>query len=85
MMQFHQIQSGQTRPRSPTVLVSARRANSACGGRANSTLPTSAPFKRSKIAQALIDILFVGAALLLVSSAAVTLVGSTFILFFVRT
>ena len=85
MMQFHKIQDRQSRPRSLSALGSARRANSACGGRANSTQAPSAPLKRSQIMQALIDILFVGAALLLVCATAVAIAGGAFILLFVRT
>lgn len=41
--------------------------------------------ERGKVSQALLDILFVGVALLLISSVAVAIVGSLFILIFIRT
>lgn len=96
MIQFHKIQDGLTRPRSQTGLGSVHRAIPACGGRANSTPTSIAAFKRSKVAKALrnvllaslallIDALFMGAAPLLVSSAAVAIVGGIFILLFVGT
>lgn len=89
MIQFHKIQSGQTRPRSPTALVSARRTNSACGGRANSSPALHGAaiqgFKRSQVTQALIDVALVLAVLLLVCIAAAAVVGGPLILLFVRT
>lgn len=85
LIQFHKIQDGQGLPRPASVPASARRAISAYGGR-NLSLPApSAPLKRGKLAQALIDVAFVCAALLLVCAAAASILGSFFILFFVKT
>jgi hypothetical protein len=88
-IQFHKIQCDQSLPRSPIALGSARRANSACGGR---TISSPAPhgvakqgFKRGEVLQALIDVALVGVALLLVACTAVAVAGSAFILLFVRT